>query len=265
MSNKPIGFFDSGIGGITVLAKAIESLPGERFIYFGDSANAPYGTKNAETVIKLAMEAAEFLLKKEIKALVVACNTATSVAVEHLRNNLDIPVVGMEPALKPAVEAGRGGSVVVMATPLTLKEEKFKSLMDKYASKADIIPLPCPGLVELIEDGIWEGTRLQEYLKERFADINTDDISDIVLGCTHYIFIKKEIDKLFKNKVRLVDGNEGTVRQLSRILNEKGLPDKDMLCQVCGQSLLEFYFSSSKEDILNLCKEWLRAQLSSGI
>lgn len=261
MTDKPIGIFDSGIGGITVLAKAIKFLPGERFIYFGDSANAPYGIKDANSVINLTVKAADFLLQKGIKALVVACNTATSVAIQTLRSCLDIPVIGMEPALKPAVETGRGGTVVVMATPLTLKEKKFKSLMDMYSSKTNIIALPCPGLVELIESGVWEGSQIMNYLSERFSGLDINEVSDIVLGCTHYIFIKDQIIELFNNKIRVIDGNEGTVRQLRRVLTSKGIYKQDMQSSLFDQSVPEFYFSSSKDKVLNLCKQWIERQI----
>lgn len=261
MNTKPIGVFDSGIGGITVLAKAIEQLPGERFIYFGDSANAPYGGKEAETVIQLTINAANFLLKKGVKALVVACNTATSVAIEELRNKMIIPVVGMEPALKPAVEAGRGGAIIVMATPLTLKEKKFNLLMENYSYKSNIIPLPCPGLVELIESGVWEGSELQKYLAHIFSNTNINNITDVVLGCTHYIFIKNEIIRFFNSKIKVVDGNEGAARQLRRLLTTDGFYKPDMHKRAFDETLQEYYFSDPKEKVLNLCKEWLKGQL----
>lgn len=257
---KPIGFFDSGIGGITVLAKAIKLLPGERFIYFGDSANAPYGTKEPEDVVKLSISAANFLLGKGIKALVVACNTATSVAVEHLRNTINIPVIGMEPALKPAVEMNQTGMIVVMATPLTLKEKKFKLLMEKYSLKADIVTLPCPGLVELIEAGIWEGVEIHQYLSKIFSGLNSKEISSVVLGCTHYVFIKNEIEKFFDKKVQVIDGNEGTVKQLKRVLISAGLYKEKPCCDRFKEDLVEFYFSGPKDKMLRIC-DWIKTQI----
>ena len=263
MDKRPIGIFDSGIGGITVLAKAIENLPGERFLYFGDSGNAPYGIKDKEEVLDLTMEAANFFLKKGVKALLIACNTATSAAIQYLRNNLEIPVIGMEPALKPAVETRRGGAIGVMATPLTLKEKKFSMLMEDYLSIAHILALPCPGLVELIESGIWEGPQIQNYLSKRFSDLNINDITDIVLGCTHYIFIKDEVNTFFNNRVRIIDGNEGTVRQVRRVLTAKGLYKQDLQVIEFNEDLLEFYFSSSKDKVLELCKNWVKVQINN--
>ena len=260
----PIGIFDSGIGGITVLAKAIELLPGERFIYFGDSANAPYGEKDAETVRNLAMNVAKILLKKGIKALLVACNTATSVSIDYLRNNLPIPVIGMEPAVKPAVERSEATVAVVMATPLTLREKKFNLLMESYSDRANIIPIPCLGLVELIENGMWEGSELHDYLINIFSKTNINGITDIVLGCTHYIFVKSQIDKFFNNKVRIIDGNEGTVRQLKRVLISEGLNREDLEHLGYHDEIVEFCFSSPEHDTLNKCKEWLKQQTEIG-
>ncbi len=261
MDKRPIGIFDSGIGGITVLAEAARTMPGQRFIYFGDTANAPYGTKDVQRVVQLSMKAAGFLMDRNIKALIVACNTATSAAIDQLREALDIPVIGMEPALKPAVETGQGGTVVVMATSLTLREKKFSQLMEKYSSRASIIPMPCPGLVELIEAGIWEGKKIKDFLSKRFSGLRINDITDIVLGCTHYVFIKDEIQRFFDQRVRIVDGNQGTARQLRRILTAKEASGQDMLCNDFDQSLFEFYFSGNTNDTKNLCKSWLRTQL----
>ena len=148
--DKPIGVFDSGVGGISVLKEAVKLLPKEDFIYFGDSKNAPYGTKKVEEVIELSFTAVDFLLKHGVKAVVVACNTATSAAIESLRQKyIDIPIIGIEPALKPAVELNKRGKIIIMATPMTLLENKFQSLMKTYEKEIDIETLPCVGLVEL--------------------------------------------------------------------------------------------------------------------
>lgn len=149
--DRPIGFFDSGVGGISVLREAVKILSNEDFVYFGDSKMAPYGIKTVEEVKRLTFNAVEFLLKKNIKALVVACNTATSAAIIDLRKTYSkyMPIVGIEPALKPAVEFNREGNILIMATPMTLAESKFNNLMKKY-STSNIIPLPCSGLVELM-------------------------------------------------------------------------------------------------------------------
>ena len=221
---QPIGFFDSGVGGLSVLKKAIEFMPNENYIYFGDSKNAPYGDKSTEEVRRLTFEAIEFLLAKEVKAVVIACNTATSAAINELRDRFKhIPIIGIEPALKPAIELQEKGKILIMATAVTLKEKKFKNLMDKYSQYSDIIPLPCPGLPEFIERGDLDSQELKQYLFTKLQPYIDDSLSSIVLGCTHYPFISPQIEALVGENVHIIDGSEGTARELQRKLLQKGL------------------------------------------
>lgn len=222
VEDRPIGFFDSGVGGISVLAEAVKVLPGENFIYFGDSKNAPYGTRSVEEVKALTFNAVDFLIKKNIKALVVACNTATSVAITDLREKYSVtmPIIGIEPALKPAAEYKRNGSILIMATPMTLAETKFNNLMNNYKDEFEIEPLPCPGLVELIESGKIEGEEIDNYLQDKVKSFKSKGIAAIVLGCTHYPFIKKALSRIVSIEVPIIDGSKGTVRQLQRQLVE---------------------------------------------
>lgn len=219
----PIGFFDSGVGGLSVLKEALKIMPNENYIYFGDSKNAPYGVKDFKEVKALTYEAVEFLLSKGAKGLVIACNTATSAAVAALRVTYPkIPIVGIEPAVKPAVKLKRPGKIIIMATPVTLKLEKFHKLLDLYKDEAEIIPMPCAGLMEFVEAGNINGKETVEYLKEKFAQYNKNDIASIVLGCTHYPFIKKEILEEMPG-VTLIDGSVGVAKEVKRQLEEHGL------------------------------------------
>ncbi|WP_461206560.1 glutamate racemase [Clostridium sp. DL1XJH146] len=219
MNNNPIGFFDSGVGGLSVLKEAIKILPNEDFIYFGDSKNAPYGTKSLEEVKKLSFDAVKYLISKNVKAIVVACNTATSASINDLRLEFkSIPIIGIEPALKPATKLNIKGPIVIMATPMTLSEKKFKNLLKKYNKNSEIIPLPCARLVEFIEDGITEGKELNVYLKEKLAPLKQHSISSVVLGCTHYPFVKKEIKNIVGDSIPLIDGGKGTAKQLKHKL-----------------------------------------------
>jgi glutamate racemase len=219
LNNKPIGFFDSGVGGISVLKEAVRLLPNENYLYFGDSINAPYGTKKVYEAKELTFKAVDFLLSKNVKAIVIACNTATSAAIEDLRSTFNtVPIIGIEPALKPAVELNRRGKVIIMATPMTLAETKFNSLMKSYKDKADIIPLPCAGLVELIENGIIEGFEVNCYLREKLKPYLSGDISSVVLGCTHYPFIRNELSRVLPEGAEIIDGSLGTAKQLKRQL-----------------------------------------------
>ena len=220
----PIGFLDSGVGGLSVMREAIKIMPNENYIYFGDSKNAPYGVKPTKEIRDLTFNVVDFLIEKGIKGLVVACNTATSAAVSELRRVYpDIPLVGIEPAIKPAVELNRSGKILIMATPMTIKQEKFNLLLNKYKEKAEIVPIPCAGLMEFIEDGILSGEELEEYLEEKLSIYDKSEISSIVLGCTHYPFVKDVLAKIVGSNVIIMDGGEGTAREIKRRLREKNL------------------------------------------
>lgn len=222
--NLPIGFFDSGLGGLSVLREAVAIMPGEDYIYFGDSKNAPYGTKSPEEIRVLSLNNAHMLYKQGIKALVVACNTATSAAITALRETYsDIPVIGIEPALKPAVSIGPHPKVVIMATPLTVKGRKFHELLGRYEDEADVTALACPGLMEFVEEGKLDGPDVEDYLKKLLLPVKDRKIDAIVLGCTHYPFLKRAIRGIVGPGIRILDGGEGTARQLKRRLKEAGL------------------------------------------
>lgn len=221
---RPIGVFDSGVGGISVLRELVAQMPNENYIFFGDSKNAPYGTKTLKEVQQLTCQDAEYLLSLGVKALVVACNTATSAAIKILRARYpDMPVIGIEPALKPAVHAKEHPRVLVLATPMTLREEKFQALMQKFEAEAEILPLPCPGLVEFVEQGELDGNRLENFLQELFAPYVKIPVDCVVLGCTHYPFVRGTIQKVLGSHVRVFDGGEGTARETQRRLEECGL------------------------------------------
>lgn len=220
----PIAVFDSGVGGISVLRELKYLMPQENFYYYGDSANAPYGTKDLEEVRKLTMGHVDEFIKQGAKAVVVACNTATSAAVRLLRQKYEnVPIIGIEPALKPAVLSGKNPNVVVMATPMTIREEKFHNLMDRYTHMAHIIPLPCPGLMEYIEHGDIQGEELLEFLGKLFEPFDKQKLDAVVLGCTHYPFVSRELKKVLGGNVALFDGGEGVARETKRRLAEKGL------------------------------------------
>lgn len=238
-AHDPVGVFDSGVGGISTLREMIRELPDERFVYFGDTANAPYGTKSTEEVTGCVRSVVEKLKEKNIKALVIACNTATGAAAATLRQELSIPVVGMEPALKPASKARKNGSVLVLATPLTLQQEKFENLMKQYGEGAEKVP--CPGLMELVEAD--DSPRALKYLQELFTRYPPDGVDAVVLGCTHYVFLKDMIRKLLPERIAITDGNAGTARQLRRVLEQNGLLNRE------GPGSVELETSGTDRDI----------------
>lgn len=245
---RPIGFFDSGVGGLSVMKEALKLMPNEDYIYFGDSKNAPYGIRTVDEVRKLTFDAVDFLLRKGVKGIVIACNTATSAAVEALRMEYpNIPIVGIEPALKPAVELNKEGSILIMATSMTLKEKKFNNLMERYKDKANIIPVPCPGLVEFIEEGNFEGQEVEDYLHNKLNEYNDIEIASVVLGCTHYPFVKKTISKILGGKIDIIDGGYGTAKEIQRRLRIQNLlNDEDK------EANIEIINSSNKKEVLDL-------------
>ncbi len=254
----PIGVFDSGVGGISVLAELIHQLPNESYLYYGDSGNAPYGIKAPEAIKKRSLEIAETLIEKGIKTLVVACNTATSVAIEALRQQFDMPIIGMEPALKPAIESNGRGTIFVMATPVTLKENKFNRLIDQFDQQCDIIKLPCPGLVEIIESQGARTPLLESYLEKIFKEYNVASAESIVLGCTHYVFIQGAIRALLGNNVTLIDGNQGTVNQVERLLQQAKLLQDTRT----GTTRVTMYNSSRDQKLLSLSETLLKDRLT---
>ena len=228
--NSPIGVFDSGVGGIGTLAALRRELPGERFLFYGDTANAPYGTKTRAEVMGCVSRIMDHLLAQDVKAVVIACNTATAVAAAELRARYELPIIGIEPALKPAHEMRREGSILVLATPMTLKLEKFRALYERYGEGA--IPLPCPGLMELVEREADEAAR--RYLLDIFAPYDLNKVDAVVLGCTHYVFLRPILKEILPPNVSVLDGNEGTARQLRRVLTQQ-----DLLAEGPGNVQLE--------------------------
>lgn len=220
----PIGVFDSGVGGISVLKELKRLMPAEDFYYFGDSLHAPYGTKKENEICELTLHHIQNMMNQGVKAIVIACNTATSVAITRLREKYEgFIVVGMEPALKPAVTHWNGKNIGVMATPVTLHLDKFQHLLGCYDHDANIIPLPCPGLAEYVEQGIIKGHELEKLLVKLFEPIDNISVDAVVLGCTHYPFIKDSISKVLKYSVEIFDGGEGTANETKRRLMAEGL------------------------------------------
>lgn len=250
---SPIGVFDSGVGGISVLKRIIELMPNERYIYYGDSANAPYGAKTDEEVYVLTENVFHRLLDMGAKAVVIACNTATSVAVRKFRLKYpDIPIVGIEPAIKPAAENHKGGRIVVMATAVTLRRRKFAELMEKYTQDAEIIPVPCPGLVNFVEQDRMDSQEMMDYLKERFDPLSDRPIDAVVLGCTHYPFIAEQIREVAGSGAVLYSGGAGVARELKRRIEEK-----DLLNQIKHGKIDIEIINSGGQELVDLSKRLL--------
>lgn len=224
-----IGVFDSGYGGISVLANLIEAMPGETFVFLSDSKNAPYGELTPSKVLEYTMESLKYLKKQSVAAVVIACNTATSAAVKVLRNTFEFPIIGMEPAVKPAVKLGASSRILVAATALTLREKKFAALIDSIDDQHEIVRLPCHGLVDQIEKYGPGSPQVDLKVDQLLEPYESLDFDGVVLGCTHYVLIKDQWKYKFSNETVIYDGNAGTVRQTLRMLKKT---PKDNSCEV---------------------------------
>ena len=245
----PIGFFDSGVGGLSVLREAINLMPNENYIYFGDSKNAPYGIREVEDVKKLTYKAVDFLLSKGAKAIVIACNTATSAAVAALRITYpDLPLVGIEPAVKPAVELNTNKKIIIMATPMTLKEKKFLRLIERFKDKAEIVSMPCARLVEFVEESRFDSDELMEYLEDKYKNINKEDRGAVVLGCTHFPFVRDKIQKVVGEGIPVIDGSLGKCKE-----NRRRIKKVDLLNDSNTKGEVIIINSLEEEKIINLC------------
>ena len=222
MKTAPIAVFDSGVGGISVLRELVALLPNENYLYFGDSANAPYGEKSTEEVRLLTQEAAKMLFDRGAKALVVACNTATSAAIHILREKYpEKIIIGIEPALKVATDRFPTGHIGIMATAVTLREEKLANQLERFP-QAKVERIPAPGLVELIEQGKADSSETKGLLGKVLAPY-VGKLDALVLGCTHYPFVRDAVENILGDKTQLLDGGAGTARQTKRCLEQAGL------------------------------------------
>ena len=219
--NDLIGFFDSGVGGVSVHHEARRLMPNENYLFFGDNANAPYGTRSLDEIRRLSAEGIGRLFDRGVKAIVIACNTATSAYAEIVRaEHPELPIVGMEPALKPAHFARHGGKVIVLATNATLHLQKFDRLMSLYGD--DVIPVVGEGLVELVEAGKAQDGEAAERIERLLRPYAGEQIDAVVLGCTHYPFLRRHIEAVFPG-ARIFDGRDGTAMRLKSLLDAGGL------------------------------------------
>ena len=248
-----IAVFDSGVGGISVLKHLIRHLPGERFLYYGDSANAPYGSRATDDVRRLTLAAVKKLTTEyPIKALVIACNTATAAAVKQVRAAYpDLIVIGIEPALKVAADNFPGGRIGVMATEVTLREEKFDLLLHRFDENCTIAKIPAPGLVQLIEAGKVDAPETEELLRSILKDY-IGKLDALVLGCTHYPFAAKAISRVLAGQTVLLEGGDGTARETLRRLSAADLLE-------VGEGEVRILNSAEDENMIRLSWQRLKS------
>ena len=254
--NAPIVVFDSGVGGVSVLRALVRELPLERFVYFGDSANAPYGPRPTAEIRALTLDNLTRLrAETDCKAVVVACNTATSAAIGDLRAAWpELPVIGIEPALKPAADRHPGGTVVVLATETTLREEKFAALTRRMEDRCRIVGLACPELVEYVERGETDSPALEAWLREVLAPYTAGGADAVVLGCTHFPFAAPVLRRILAPTTELLDGSEGTARNTRCQLAERSL------LRETGPGEVVFQNSSPDPAILARCEHLLATE-----
>jgi len=214
----------------------MKSLPNEKYIYYADTDNVPYGLKTNEQIKEYVDNAVEFMVKKQVKAIVIACNTATSIDIEDLRKQYTLPIVGIEPAVKPAIRINKDKRIMLIATPVTVREKKLKKLLEEVDKENIVDLIPLPGLVKLAENEDFDSENVVEYLEEEFKNIDLNNYSEIVLGCTHFNYFKPVIRKVFPEHVSIIDGNKGTINRLTSLLREKDLLGNEKMN-------VEYYYS----------------------
>ena len=247
MSEAPIGVFDSGVGGLSVLKEIEQRLPNESLLYVGDCGHIPYGEKTPDFIRQRCAVIADFFQQQGAKALVLACNTATVAGIAELRQRYpDWPIVGMEPAVKPAAAATRSGVVGVLATTGTLQSAKFAALLDRFASDVQVITQPCPGLVELIETGDLHSNPLITLLRGYVEPLLAANCDTIILGCTHYPFLKPLLSQMLPSSIILIDTGAAVARQLQRLLDERKLLAAGPATEA------QFWTSASPENMRNI-------------
>jgi glutamate racemase len=260
MFSAPIGMFDSGVGGLSVMKEVRALLPLEDIIYYADTAHCPYGQKTAREVQERCFYISDFLLDKGAKMLIIACNTASIAALDAMRQKYTVPIVGMEPAVKPATRLSKSGKVGVMATGVTIAGERFSSLIDRFGAGVEVFNQPCPGLVEHVEAGRVEGPEVEALLHKYLKPMLEFGVDVIVLGCTHYPFLRKAVERIAGPDVTVIDTGAAVARQAAKVLEEHGLVHSQP--GVAGKNV---YFTSGEpttvEPIIRLLMEDVDATL----
>lgn len=247
--NRPIGVFDSGVGGITVLNECIRLLPNEKFIYFGDTARAPYGNKSKEIIINYAKEIVDFLSKFNIKAIVTACNTESAYALEDMRKQVDCPVLGViQPGARMAVKITSTKQIAVIATSATVRSKAYSTEIKKLDAECEVLEIACPKFVPLIEDGLVYGEGINIAIREYLGDIKDTSIDTLVLGCTHFPHIEDRIKKFLPN-VNIINPANDTALELRNILEAENL-----LSNARGN--VEIFCSQYSEMLEKICNSY---------
>ncbi len=257
MDNRPIGVFDSGIGGLTVLKEIMEKLPGEDIIYFGDTARIPYGTRSKETVIKYAFQCIKFLISKDIKAIVIACNTASAYALEESKKAFDIPIVGViEPGARAAISSTKNNKIGVIGTAGTINSESYQKKIRRLLPSSEVIGISCPLFVPIVEEG-WEDSQVAFITAEKYLqELREHTIDTLVLGCTHYPILRYTIKKVMGKDVNLINPAYETAKATKNLLKECNLRSEEI-----DGGQYKFYVSDDPEKFRRLGGNFLRKEI----
>jgi len=220
---SPLGVFDSGLGGLSVAREIRARLPREDIVYIADSAYCPYGGRPLEEIRERSIAVTGELVERGAKLVVVACNSASGAAIEALRDAFDVPIVGLEPAVKPAAASSMTGRIAVLATPATLKTDRFNRLVDRHGTDVDVLKVECPGFVELVESGSLAGEEAFEQVRAVLDPLRDSGVDRVVLGCTHYPFLREMIAEILGEGVQILDSGAAVARQVDRVISEAGL------------------------------------------
>src|SRR5687767_10377327 len=251
--NLPIGIFDSGVGGLSVLRAVREQMPNESIIYFGDQGHVPYGSRSMKQIQDLSEGITNFLLKQNAKIIVVACNTASAAALKYLRAKFPaVQFVGMEPAVKPAAEYTQTGKVGVLATPATFQGALYASVVERFANGVELLQNTCPGLVQEIEQGNLGGEKTRQILEDALLPMLAKNIDTVVLGCTHYPFVIPLIQQIVGENVRVIDPAPAVAKQTARLLEAKGMRNKSD-----SKGDVKFYTSGDPDELKSLLPKLL--------
>jgi len=251
--NSPIGVFDSGVGGLSVLRAIRAQMPEEAVIYFGDQGHIPYGSRSMEQIRDFSEAITNFLLQHDAKIIVVACNTASAAALKTLRERFpNVQFVGMEPAVKPAAEQTSTGKVGVLATPATFQGALYASVVERFANGVELFQSTCNGLVQEIEHGNLDGEKTRHILEEALLPMLEKNIDTVVLGCTHYPFVIPLIERIVGEKVRVIDPAPAVAKQIKRLLEAGG-----MKSQVSTKGNIQFYTSGDPESLKSILPKLL--------
>lgn len=246
LCDASIGVFDSGVGGLTVAREIMRQLPNERIVYFGDTARVPYGSKSRETVTRFSRQIVHFLQTQNVKAIVVACNTASAFALDALEKEVDIPIIGVvKPGARAALEATHNGRIGVIATEATIGSGIYKRYIEENDSSVNVIGKACPLFVPLAEEGLWEDPVTDEIARRYLTELIDIDIDTLILGCTHYPLLRSTVGKIMGDKVALVNPAYETARELKELLEKEGLASRKR--PELGTELYQFFVSDGAE------------------